>query len=54
MPRKGEKVKDGEDGHLNAEEKRWYTDPKIRALEALGGFDGAAGCEERDEDGLPE
>lgn len=54
MPGKSEKVKDGKDGHFDAEEKRRDTDPEVRALEALGGFDGAAGCEERDEDGLPE
>ncbi|KAL9001685.1 MAG: hypothetical protein Q9180_010013, partial [Flavoplaca navasiana] len=54
LPGKGEEVEGGEDGHFDTQKKRRDTNSEIRALQALGGLNGATGGQERDEDGLPE
>lgn len=50
LPGEGPEVEDAEDGHFDAEEEGGDADFYVRGLELSGGFDGAGGGEEGDEE----
>ena len=47
-------MEDREEGHLNAQQHRWYPNFDVRRLELVTGGDGTCRGEETDGDSLPE